>query len=541
MGQVTLLAADLPGRTPSSPPAPIPRAPVNGRPPVARAVLAASIALVLTLHIWTAIVTPYGFQRDEFLYLAMGAHLRLWHMDFPPAMAILAQAMRATTGVGLVAVRIVPALASTLLVVFAALFTRELGGGRFAQALAALIIIASPALLRSGTLFQPVVFDQLTWTLVLFSLVRLVRTGDPRWWIALGVGAGLGLLTKFSIAIVGVGVLGAVAILPDRRWLATRWPWLAALAAIAIGSPSIVGQINTGWPAFVYERDLAAQQLVHVTTFGFFADQLQMMGLGALVAVAGIWEYWRQTVLRVVALACVGALAILVAFQGKAYYLLPVYPALVGAGSAWLERLTNGKAGGSAWPPVAVRASAVVAVVAYGAVALPFGLPVLAPNDMARYASRGPTTTVTTNTDRVLRLPQDYADMLHWRERVLAVARVYDSLPAPERARAVIGATNYGEAGAIDYYGPALGLPHAICGCGTYWFYGPGDKSGDVLVTIGVTGEQLRQFYRDVRPAGRLTDRWAVPEEQDVPLFVSTSPVMTLQQLWPRLDPRRAK
>ncbi|HEY7876787.1 MAG TPA: glycosyltransferase family 39 protein [Gemmatimonadaceae bacterium] len=514
--------------------------PADPRPPVAGSVLAASVALALALHIATAIITPYGLQRDEFLYLAMGAHLHLWGMDFPPAMAILAQVMRATVGVGLVAVRIVPALASTLLVVFAVLFARELGGRRFAQALAGLTIIVSPALLRSGTLFQPVVLDQLAWTLVLFSLVRLSRSGDPRWWIALGVAAGLGLLAKFSIVIVGAGVLGAVAMRPDRRWLATRWPWIAALAAFAIGSPSIVGQIHTGWPALIYERELAAQQLVHVTMFGFFSDQLQMLGLGALLAVAGLWEYWRREALRVVAVTCLITLAILLAFQGKAYYLLPVYPALVGAGSAWLERMTNGSAGRRSSPRAVVRAVAVVIVAAYGVVALPFGLPVLPPNAMARYASRGSKGMVTTNTDRVLRLPQDYADMLHWRERVLAVARVYDSLPPAERARAVIGATNYGEAGAIDYYGPAMGLPRAICGCGTYWFFGPGEKTGEVLVTIGVTGEQLRQFYGDVRPAGRLVDPWAVPEEQDVPLFVSTDPVMTLQQLWPRFDPRLA-
>ena len=119
------------------------------------------------------------------------------------------------------------------------------------------------------------------------------------------------------------------------------------------------------------------------------------------------------------------------------------------------------------------------------------------------------------------------------------MARVYDSLPPDERRRAVIAATNYGEAGAIDYYGPSLGLPRAVCGCGTYWFFGPGELPGDVLVTIGVREADLRRFYGDVRPAGHLVDPWAVTEEQNVSLYVATKPVMTLQQLWPRLDPRR--
>jgi hypothetical protein len=325
-------------------------------------------------------------------------------------------------------------------------------------------------------------------------------------------------------------------VLPDRRWLATRWPWLAALVALAIGSPSLVGQIRTGWPAILYARELAREQLVHVTVGGFFATQLQMLGAAALVAIAGVWELLRRPPLRIVALTCLGALVVLLLLHGKAYYLLPVYPTLVGAGAAWAERATAALARRAA--EVAARAIVVLSLAIYGALALPFGLPVLPPELMARYASHGTKHGVSTNTGQVLKLPQDYADMLHWRERAAAVARVYDSLPPDERRRAVIGADNYGEAGAIDHYGPAMGLPHAICGCGTYWFFGPGDKPGDVLVTIGVDERDLRQWYRDVRPAGRLVDPWAVPEEQDVPLFVATDPVITLQQLWPRLDPR---
>lgn len=501
-------------------------------------VIAAAVVAVLALHVVTALITPYGLQRDEFLYLAMGAHLHLWRMDFPPAMALLAQLMRATVGVSVVALRLAPALFSTLLVVFAAWFARELGGGRFAQALGALAIIASPAFLRSGSLFQPVVFDQVAWTLVLFALMRLVRTGDARWWLAVGVAGGVGLLIKFSIGIIGVGVLVALIALPDRRWLRTRWPYLAALLALAIGSPSIVGQIRTGWPAVLYARELAAYQLMHVTVAGFFSDQVQMLGPAVVLAVAGAWELIRRPASRLVVVPCLIALALLLLLHGKAYYLLPVYPALIGAGSAWVAHAISSRAGGHRHAAVAGRAVAMLLMAAYGAFALPFGLPILAPEAMARYAARGPNDMVTTNTDHVLRLPQDYADMMHWRSRVAAVARVYNSLPPAERRRTVIAATNYGEAGAIDYYGPAMGLPHAICGCGTYWFFGPGPLPGDVLVTIGVDSADLRRFYGEVRPAGRLRDGWAVPEEQDVPLYVARDPVMPLQRLWPLLDPR---
>jgi len=503
-------------------------------------VLVAAVSLVLGLHIWAAAITPYGLQRDEFLYLAMGAHLHLWRMDVPPAIAVLAQLMRSTVGVGVAALRIVPALFSAALAVFAAVVAGELGGRWFAQGIAALAIIASPAFLRSGTLFQPVVLDQVAWTLVLFGVVKLARTGDRRWWLWIGAAGGLGLLVKLSIGIIGAALAAALIVLPDRRWLRTRWPWLAAALALAIGAPSVVGQIRTGWPAVAYARELSAQQLSRVTPGGFLGSQAQMLGPAIALAIAGLWELWRRRELRIVAATCVGALAILLALHGKSYYLLPVYPVLAGAGGAWAERVGPGRAARRRWATLASRAAYVLLILAYGVVALPFGLPVLPPERMARYAARFSAGNVTENTGGVLRLPQDYADMLHWHERVEAVARVYDSLPPEERRRAVIAATNYGEAGAIDYYGPSLGLPRAICGCGTYWFFGAGELPGDVLVTIGVKEAPLRRLYRDVRPVGHLVDPWAVTEEQDVWLYLATQPVTTLQQLWPLLDPRRA-
>ena len=499
-------------------------------------VIVAAVVLKLAMHATTAVVTPYEVHRDEFLYLAMGEHLRLWKMDFPPAIAILAQLMRHTVGVSVEALRIVPALFSTVLVLFSALAARELGGGRYAQGLAALMVVASAAFMRSGALFQPVVLDQLAWTVVLFALLRLGRSEDPRWWILVGLAGGFGLLTKFSIGIIGVAVLVAVIVLPERRWLGTRWPWLAAAIALVIGSPSIVGQIRTGWPAILYARELGAEQLTHVTVGGFLRSQLAMLGPAVFIAVVGLLELLRRAPFRVVALTCIGALLLLLAMHGKGYYLLPVYPVLFGAGAEWVERVSDYLAHNRG--RAVVRTVVAIVIVAYGAFVLPFGLPVLQPETMARYATMGPGGMVTTNMGQTLQLPQDYADMLGWRERVQAVAHVYDSLPPDVRAKAVIAAENYGQAGAIDYYGPAIGLPHAICTCGTYWFFGPGTLPGEVLVTIGIDESDLRTLYGNVQPAGRIDLPWSVPEERDAPLNVATEPAMTLQQFWPREDPR---
>jgi hypothetical protein len=261
-----------------------------------------------------------------------------------------------------------------------------------------------------------------------------------------------------------------------------------------------------------------------------------MLGPALFLAVAGLWELSRRASVRIVALSCIGALLILLAMHGKGYYLLPVYPVMFGAGAGWVERVSDYLAHNRG--RAVVRVVVAIVIVAYGAFVLPFGLPVLQPETMARYATMGPGGMVTTNTGQTLQLPQDYADMLGWRERVQAVAHVYDSLPPDMRAKAVIAAENYGQAGAIDYYGPAMGLPHAICTCGSYWFFGPGALPGEVLVTIGIDESDLRTLYGNVQPAGRIDLPWSVPEERDAPLYVATEPAMTLQQFWPREDPR---
>src|SRR5262245_31160846 len=131
------------------------------RPPFAAGLVGALAATKLALHLFVLAVTPYGVHRDEFLYFSMGEHLRFWRMDFPPAIAVLANLSRALFDHSLAAVRVLPAVAGMILVILAALIARELGGGRFAQGMAAIGVLCGVLFLRASTLFQPVIVDQL--------------------------------------------------------------------------------------------------------------------------------------------------------------------------------------------------------------------------------------------------------------------------------------------------------------------------------------------------------------------------------------------
>jgi len=249
-----------------TPPAPAPAKVTDAlppRPPVATAVVLFAV-VKLALHLLTNVFTPYGIHRDELLYLAMGRHLQLWRMDFPPLIALLAEAQRAALGDSLLSIRLAAAVAGTLVLVLAALVARELGGGLFAQVAAALGVLSGVLFLRTANLFQPVVFDQLWWTLALFALLRLRRTENRRWWLVIGVACGVGLLTKFSILFFAAALFLAVLLTRRRRDLATPWPWIALALALAIGTPSIVGQVRLGFPVTGSMADLRSSQLAHV-------------------------------------------------------------------------------------------------------------------------------------------------------------------------------------------------------------------------------------------------------------------------------------
>lgn len=496
-------------------------------------ILTILVLATFALHLVTNAITPYGFHRDEFLYFAMGRHLQLFRMDFPPAIAILARAVRGMLGDGLFGIRLVPALLSALLVGLAGMLAREFGGGRYPQFLAGLSVLASPLFMRSGNLFQPVVLDQVAWALALLALARLAATNDARWWLAIGAACGFGLLAKFSIAFIGLGIFLATLVTPLRRQLATRWPWLAAALALGIGAPSIVGQIRLDFPIVLQMQGLSEWQLEYVTPLGFVTTQL-LFGPGtllALVAAVGFVVVPTLRPFRVVGWACLVAFLVLLALRGKAYYFGPAYPALYAAGAVTLERIARPRLG--AW----VRWGAAAMLVAFGLFALPIGLPILAPPAMARYAGDIGAAR-RTNQGELGRLPQDFADMLGWERQVQAVARVYHGLSPAEQREAVIVGDNYGEAGALDFYGPRYGLPAPISAAGTFWQFGPGDRPGTVVIVLGEEPRNLRDYADSVVLAARVENPWGVAEERDVPIVVGRRPRTTLQALWPSLAGR---
>jgi hypothetical protein len=501
-----------------------------------RRVLLGLVLAKLTIHLVTNLVTPFEFHRDEFLYFAMGDHLRLWHMDFPPLVAITSRVWRALLGDSLFAIRLVPALAGAAIVLLAGLLAREFGGDRRAQALAAFAVIANGLFLRAANLFQPVILDALWWTLGLYALVRLGRDDRTRWWVLLGVAGGLGLLTKFSILFFGLAILLALLVTPLRRALLGRGPWLALAIALVLGSPSIVGQVTLEFPVLEQMEQLRRMQLDRVRWTEFVLTQFLMFGPAALLALGGAGALLGSEAMRpyrVAGWTCLWTFVILLALHGKPYYLGPVYPVLFAAGAVAVGAMRRTRLASY------TRRTIVVAMAAFLVALAPIGLPILTPGATRAWILRlGVRQALLNNRGQEERLPQDYGDMLGWKAMVEAVATVAEHLPPEQRAELVVYGENYGEAGALNFHGPRFGLPRPVSAAGSFWFFGPGERPGNVVITLGVDCADLRENFGVVTEARRFDDPWMVGEERDQPICVAERPLRSMQELWTHLGPR---
>ena len=495
----------------------------------ATAILVYLALFKLLLHLLTA--DNYGYFRDELYYMAAGEHLD--YVDFPPFVAVVAALTRALLGDSLVALHFLPALAGAAVVVLAGLMARELGGGRFAQGLAALATLIPPTFLVFGTWLSMDAFDQLFWVSASYVLLVTLKRDRPRLWLVFGLLAGLGLLTKLTILYFGLAVLLAVLLTPARRHLRTPWPWLGGVISLLFLLPYVLWQLRHGWPTVEFWANYGAK-IDESSPLEFLVEQIVTMQPPTLpLWVLGLYFYpFSREGRPVRALGLVyGILFLLFMVQNaRFYFLTPAYPMLFAAGALLVERFATRRSWG--W----LKPAYVVVLVVSGIVVAPITVvPVLPVDTLARITgSAGGDAGVQIETREVAELPQNFADRFGWEGMVATVAGVYDDLPAEERRVACVLTGNYGEAGAVDYFGDKYGLPEAISGHNSYYIWGPGDCTGVAVLSVGVPRERLEGVFGEVEQAARVRCEYCMPDENDLPVYVSRDPKMTMREAWPR-------
>ncbi|HEX8497559.1 MAG TPA: glycosyltransferase family 39 protein [Actinomycetales bacterium] len=476
--------------------------------------IAATLATVLV-----ALSGRYGYHRDELFFVQAGRHLAWGYPDQPPLTPLLARLMDTAFPGSLVALRAPSAVAALAVVLMTGLLARELLGDRPAQLLAAGCMALSCLLLVVSHLLSTSTFDLLAWTALTLVVVRVLRTGQERWWLLAGAVAGLGLLNKSLVAALLVAVAAGLLVSGPRRALRSPWLWGGVAVALALWSPNLWWQATHGWPQLELSRAIAGG------SSGTSADrwvlvpfQLVLIGPALVpVWVAGLVRLLRDPAVRTAQCLAWAYLLLTVVFVvtgGKPYYLGGLYPVLLAAGAPWVVAWLARRRDGTRTIVTCGVLSALSATVLM--------LPVLPVGRLAR------TPVVDVNYDA--------GETVGWPRLVRTLADVHRGLPADERAAAVVLTGNYGEAGAVDRFGPALGLPRAHSGHNAYGLWGPPPERDGPVIAVGLDESRLRALFDQVQPVARVDNGVDLDnDEQGEQVYLCRGRRAPWTQAWPTL------
>ena len=488
----------------------------------------------LVLHLATA--NRYGIFRDEMYYWAGSMRMSWGYVDHPPLTVWIAWIARHIFGNSPLGVRLLPALAGAALVWLTGKLTQEMGGGRFALALAALAVVVVPIYLVMHHWLTDNAWEPLIWMGCVWLLVRTINTGNARYWIWFGILAGIGFENKYSIAFLLAGLLVGMILTPHRHFLKSRYLWLGALACAVIALPNFLWQVMNHFPflELMHRVRMSSRDVVRGPV-SFISDQAAILNPALFPLWAGgvLWLFVGQghekRRYRLLGWAFLVVLTTFIVLKAKNYYVAPIYPMLFAAGAIGLERITHGRRIGD-W----ARIIYVALVIAVGALLLPFSAPVLSPENYLRYQKTLGIQPPAFENQRNGPLPQWYADEFGWTEMVEKVARVYNSLPPEERARTAIFSNGWGEAAAVDFYGPQFGLPMAISKHNSYWIWGPRDYDGSTVIILRSDGRDEPSLFESVESVGRVEHPYSRRDEY-FDILLCRGLKKKLKDIWPGL------
>jgi len=476
----------------------------------------------------------YGYFRDELYYIACGRHLDFGYVDQPPSSILLLRLSQLLLGDSLFAIRLLPALSGAAIVALTGIIAREMGGRAWAVALACAGSLCALFNLAVGNFFSMNAFEPLFWMGCVYLLLRIVNGGSPTLWLWFGVLLGIGVENKHSTVFFGVGILVALLLTPERRHFARKWIWLGGIIALAIALPNILWQALHHWPTYELLSNIAhSNKNIALSPAQFIAQQAVFMNPGTLpLWLAGLfWLFGSRDGrrYRVIGIIYLVTLAEFIVLHGKSYYLAPAYPMLFAAGGVAVDRIFAARL---KW----IKPAFLVAIIAMGALCAPLVLPILPPDKLVAYMRAIHMEPPRTETSHTEALPQIFADQFGWEQMVGSVAHAYHHLRPEDEKHAAIFCQNYGEAGAIDFFGPKLGLPPAISGHQNYFLWGPRDWTGEVILVLDTNDEDERELFGSVEDLGQVVSSpWAMPFERRMHIFLCRDLNVSVRELWSRV------
>jgi 4-amino-4-deoxy-L-arabinose transferase-like glycosyltransferase len=480
-------------------------------------VLSVLASIVLAVHFLGG--CGYGFHRDELQFLDDARHLQWGYVAYPPLTAFAGRAAIAIFGISPEVFRLPSALVNATSLVLLGLLARELGGRRPAQLLA--LFAGLPIAFLLSSVLQYNSFDYFAWALMAVCTARLLRTGDERLWIGVGIGAGIGVLSKYSIAFPVVSLLAALLLLPSQRLhLRSRWLYLGALTALVIASPNLLWLARHHFITLQMESYIHARDIRLGRAQGFFTGQIPFLLLALPLTIAGLVALLRSPRFRLLSAFYIGPLVLFALVKGRAYYLLPGYIVLYAAGAVacerWLAALRK-------WLRISFAGLILVAMLADAALFASLALPIARPNSHFWNWQMAKNSVL----DEEIGWPQFVAD----------VAEVRDNLAPNERVRLAILSENYGEAGALALYGPAYGLPTPISDVNSFHDRGFGPFPPENVIVTGGDYDALLKHFQSCRLAGHVHIPHGVQNEESIDhpdIFVCHSLRQAWSDVWPK-------
>jgi hypothetical protein len=461
----------------------------------------------------------YGFHRDELQFLSDARHLDWGFVAYPPLTPFIEHIGLALFGVSLIGLRLFSVLAQAAALIATGIMARDLGGGRLAQFTAALAVALSPMPLFNGTEFQYTSFDFLWWVLIACFVIRLLRTEDPRWWIAIGAVVGLGLLTKYAIVFYITGILVGLLLTPARQYFLSLWFWGGIAVALLMFLPNFFWLVHHDFISYHFLQHIHIRVVGEGRADGFLKQQfLVCANLFAVpLWLLGLAGFLLNRRYRMLAFMYLVPLALFFFGKGRGYYMAAGYPVLIAMGAVMRER----------WLPSMPRwARRVTATVFFSGLALAgaYAIALVVP-----VASSGPLR------DFALKHNGDLREEFGWDNLVRTVAQIRDSLPPDQQAHLGITTSNYGEYGAIEILGAAYGLPQPIGTTNSEYLRGYPTPQPTTLIVIGMTAKQANAIFTGCRLAGHNGNSEGLRNEESQyhpDIFVCGPPRLPWAELW---------
>ncbi|KPJ60864.1 MAG: hypothetical protein AMJ46_03925 [Latescibacteria bacterium DG_63] len=492
--------------------------------------LLAGLALVKIL-IHLPVLTRYGYAYDELYFIACGNHLSYGYVDHAPLVPWIARLSTTLFGESLFGLRILATLSTALAVFLTGLLARRLGGGRFAQIAAAVGMMIAPVFLRTGNMLCLLAFEPLFWVLASYMVVRIIQEDNPRLWLWVGVIVGFGLLNKHSMLFFGFGLLVGMILSPLRKHFKSPWLYAGGSIALLMTLPNLIWQITHDWPTLHFVLNLNEGVMSGISPLQFVAGQLLYLHpFNTILWVSGLLFLLLSRAgksYRVLGWVWLSVFVLLIFVKSKIYYLAPAYTILFAAGGIALERWVVKRQ--AKW----LKSATVVFFLVGGVLLTPISVPYMDIDSTETYID-----AITFNQfENIYELTGDLRSMFGWHSRVTTVADVYHRLPPTERERAVIWASNYGNAGAIDLLGDRYQLPHAACLDLSYWLWGVQEEKGDIVILAGFHKDDIEHIFNQVEVAAEVELDHVNPWQSPFRVLIGRSPVKPLPDIWQRNRP----